>query len=132
MVQSGEPAAVELFAVDGRLILCRAGEPPPPSVRQHTKAFLDWLKAHDKVPGNEVPVAILEAFLYEDFLREAGLPRKPWRTVSDMLAKLGVKRYRADWRDPMTGEGPTPVVVKIAKRRRAKVVQLAAAERKRA
>jgi hypothetical protein len=132
LVQAGEPPGVELHVVDGRLIACRPGEPPPLSVRQHTLAFLDWLRAHDKVPGNEVPVAILERVLYWEFLRETGLPMKPWRAVSDILAKLpGVKRYQADWRSP-TGEGPTPVVVKIAKRRRAKVVHLAAAERKRA
>lgn len=122
---SGEPSGVDLHVVDGRLIACRPGEPPPLSVRQHTQAFLDWLKAHDKVPGNEVPVVVLEHVLYWDFLRDTGLPMKPWRAVSDILAKLrGVKKYQADWRDP-TGEGSTPVVVKIAKPRRAKVVRLA-------
>jgi hypothetical protein len=36
----------------------------------------------------------------------------------------GVEKYQADWRNP-AGEGPTPMVFKIRKRRRAKVVQLA-------
>jgi hypothetical protein len=122
---SGELSGVELHAVDGRLIACRPGEPPPLSVRQHAQAFLDWLQAHDKVPGNEVPVVVMEHILYWDFLRETGLPMKSWRAVSDTLAKLpGVKKYQADWRDP-TGEGPTPVVFKISRRRRAKVVRLA-------
>jgi hypothetical protein len=131
-VQAGEQSGVELHVVDGRLIACRPGEPPPLSVRQHTEAFLAWLRAHDKVPGVEVPVAILERVLYWEFLRDTGLPMKPWRTVSDILVKLpGVKKYQADWRSP-TGEGPTPVIVKITRPRRAKVVKLAAAERKRA
>ena len=57
------------------------------------------------MPGNEVQVAVLEHVLYWDFLQEAGLPMKPWRAVSDTLAKLpGVKKYQADWRDP-TGKG---------------------------
>src|SRR5262249_52431497 len=47
------------------------------------------------------------------------------------LVKLGVKQYQADWRDP-AGDGTTPVVVKITKPRRAKVVKLSGAERKRA
>ena len=88
------------------------------------QAFLDWLKAHDKVPGVAVPVAILEHTLYWDFLSEVGLPMKPWRAVLATLVKLGVRKYQADWRDP-AGDGTTPVVVKIAKPRRAKVVQLA-------
>ena len=100
VVQSGEQSGVELHVVDGRLIACRPGEPPPLGVHQHAQAFLDWLKAHDKVPGNEVPVAIMENVLYWDFLRETGLPTKPWRAVSDNLARLpGVKKYQADWRD---------------------------------
>ena len=69
--------------------------------------------------------------LYWDFLRDTGLPMKSWRTVLTTLEKLGVKKYQADWRDP-AGEGPTPVVVKVSKRRRPKVVELAAAKRKRA
>jgi hypothetical protein len=132
--QPGEPPGVELHVVDGRLIACRAGEPPPLSIRQHTQVFLEWLREHEKVPGNEVPVAIMEHILYWDFLGDTGLPMKPWRAVSDVLAKLrGVEKYQADWRAP-TGEGPTPVVFKVTKRRRqgAKVVRIAAAERKRA
>jgi hypothetical protein len=77
------------------------------------------------VPGNEVPVVILELVLYAEFQREVGLPVKPWRAVLATLVKLGVKKYQADWRDP-TGDGTTPVVVKIAKPRRAKVVKFAA------
>ena len=53
---------VERHVVEGSLIGCRAGEPQPLSVRQNAEQFLDWLKAHNKVPGNEVPVAILERF----------------------------------------------------------------------
>jgi hypothetical protein len=127
MVQGGEPSGVELHVVDGRLIACRPGEPPPLSVRQHTQAFLDWLKAHDKVPGVEVPVAILEHNLYWDFLDDTGLPMKPWRAVLATLAKMpGVEKYQADWRDTDLDAG-TPVVVKIRRRRRraAKVVKLA-------
>ena len=128
----GEPDGVELHVVDGRLIACRPGEPPPLSLRQHTEAFLEWLRDHPQVPGNEVPVAIMEHVLYWDFLRETGLPMKTWRPVSDTLAKLpGVKKYQADWRAP-TGEGPTPMVFKISKRRHAKVVDLGAAKRERA
>jgi hypothetical protein len=109
-----------------------------------TRAWLSpwlraWLRAgsHPKnhAASNCTPwVAIMENVLYWDFLGDTGLPPKPWRTVSDILAKLpGVKKYQADWRSP-TGEGPTPVVFKVSKRRRrrAKVVQLAAAKRERA
>jgi hypothetical protein len=130
-VHPGEPSGVELHVVDGRLIACRPGEPPPLSVREHTQAFLGWLKVHDKVPGVEVPVTTLEHFLYWDFLRETGLRMKPWRAVLTTLVKLGVRKYQADWREP-TGDGPTPVVVKITKPRRAKVVKVATADRKRA
>jgi hypothetical protein len=136
VAQSGEeyeePSGVELHVVDGRLIACRPGEPPPLSVREHTQMFLEWLRAHDKVPGVEVPVALMEHVLYWDFLRETGLPMRSWRTVSDILAKLpGVEKYQADWRDTDIDAG-TPVVVKIRRRRRraAKVVPIA--ERKRA
>jgi hypothetical protein len=123
---SGDPFGVDLHVVDGRLIACRPGEPPPLSLRQHTRAFLDWLRAHPKVPGNEVPVTLLDDVLYWDFLHETGLPMKSWRAVSDTLVKFpGVKKYQADWRNP-AGEGPTPVVIKISKPRRAKVVRLAA------
>ena len=129
---SGIPSGIELHIVDGRLLACNPGEPPPLSVREHTKAFLEWLRDHEKAPGVEVPVAVLEHVLYWDFLRDTGLPMKSWRTVSDILAKLpGVKKYQADWRDP-TGEGPTPIVFKVSKRRRAKVVEIAAVGRKRA
>jgi hypothetical protein len=138
LVQGGEPSGelsgVELHVVDGRLIARKAGEPPPLSLREHTEAFLEWLRDHEKVPGNEVPVAVMEHILYWDFLGDTGLSPKPWRTVSDILAKLpGVEKYQADWRTP-TGEGPTPVVFKVSKRRRrrAKVVHLAAAKRERA
>jgi hypothetical protein len=117
--------------VDGRLIACRPGEPPPLSLHEHTKAFLGWLRAHEKVPGVEVPVAILEHVLYWDFLNEAGLPPKSWRAVMSTLESMGVRKYQADWRNP-AGNGATPIVVKIAKPRRAKVVRLAAAERRRA
>jgi hypothetical protein len=123
-----------LHAVDGRLIACLPGEPPPLSLREHTKAFFEWLRKHPKVPGNEVQVAIMEHVLYWDFLGDAGLSPKPWRTASDILAKLpGVEKYQADWRSP-TGEGPTPVVFKVSKRRRprAQVVHLATAKRGRA
>ena len=109
MVQGGEPSGelfgVELHVVDGRLLACRPGEPPPLSVRQHTQTFLDWLQAHPKVPGNEVPVATLEHVLYWEFLWAADLPMKPWRAVLDTLVKLGVRKYQADWRDP-AGDGP--------------------------
>jgi hypothetical protein len=122
---SGELSGVELHVVDGRLIACKPGEPPPLSVRQHTQVFLEWLRAHEKVPGNEVPVALMADVLYWDFLGDTGLPMKSWRTVSDILAKLpGVDKYQADWRDP-AGRGPTPIVFKIRKPRRAKVVRLA-------
>jgi hypothetical protein len=121
----GGLAGVDLHVIDGRLIACRPGEPPPLSVREHAKAFLEWLKAHDKVPGNEVPVVILEHVLYWDFLQDANLPAKPWRAVLAILANMpGVKKYQADWRDP-AGDGTTPVVVKIGKPRRAKIVKLA-------
>jgi hypothetical protein len=125
-----DPGSVDLHVVDGRLIACRPGEPPPLSIREHTKLFLRWLKAHDQVPGVEVPVAILEHVLYWDFLRGASLPPKPWRAVIDTLVSMGVRKYQADWRDTLE-PGGTPVVVKIAKgRQRAKVVKLA--ERRRA
>ena len=135
MVQGGEPSGelsgFELHVVDGRLIACRPGELPPLSLRAHTRAFLNWLQAHPKVPGNEVPVATLEHVLYWEFLWAADLPMKPWRAVLGTLVKLGVRKYQADWRDP-AGDGATPVVVKIAKPRRAKLVKLAAPARKRA
>ena len=125
MVQGGEPSGVELHVVDGRLIACRPGERPPLSLRQHTEAFLEWLRDHPMVPGNEVPVSTMEHVLYWDFLCDTGLPMKSWRAVGDVLMKLrGVEKYQADWRNP-AGEGPTPMVFKIRKRRRAKVVQLA-------
>jgi hypothetical protein len=127
-VQDGEPSeppGVELHVVDGRLIACRPGEAPPLGVRQHAQALLEWLRDHDKVPGNEVPVSILEHVLYLDFLRDTGLAMKSWRAVSDILYGLpGIEKYQADWRDP-TGAGGTPVVVRIRKRRRAKIVRLA-------
>ena len=43
--QAGVLFGVELHVVDGRLIVCRPGEPPPLSVREHTKAFLEWLRS---------------------------------------------------------------------------------------
>ena len=102
------------------------GAPPPLSVREHTQAFLDWLQAHDKVPGNEVPVSILEHVLYWDFLRDTGSADEVLEGgVRHPRTRLpGVEKYQADWRDP-TGAGGTPIVVKVRKRRRAKVVQLA-------
>jgi hypothetical protein len=119
-----QQSGVELHVVDGRLIACRPGEPPPLSVREHTQAFLEWLRDHEKVPGVEVPVAILEHTLYWDFLYEVGLPMKPWRAVLATLSKMpGVEKYQADWRDTDVDAG-TPVVVKIRRRRRAKVVKL--------
>lgn len=36
--------------------------------------FLEWLKAHDKLPRNEAPVVLMEQVLYWHFLRETGLP----------------------------------------------------------
>jgi hypothetical protein len=120
----GQQSGVELHVVDGRMIACRPGERPPLSVREHTQVFLEWLRDHEKVPGVEVPVAILEHTLYWDFLRDTGLPMKPWRAVLATLAKMpGVEKYQADWRDTDVDAG-TPVVVKIKRRRRAKVVQL--------
>jgi len=125
MVQGGVHFGVELHVVDGRLIVCRPGERPPLSLRQHTEAFLEWLRDHPMVPGNEVPVSTMEHVLYWDFLCDTGLPMKSWRAVGDVLMKLrGGEKYQADWRNP-AGEGPTPMVFKIRKRRRAKVVQLA-------
>jgi hypothetical protein len=42
-------------------------------------------------------MAIMEHILYWDFLGDTGLSPKPWRTVSDILAKLpGVEKYQAD------------------------------------
>jgi len=131
MVQGGVHFGVELHVVDGRLIVCRPGERPPLSLRQHTEAFLEWLRDHPMVPGNEVPVSTMEHVLYWDFLCDTGLPMKSWRAVGDVLAKLrGVEKYQADWRNP-AGEGPTPMVFMIRKRRRAaKVVDIT--KRKRA
>ena len=37
-------------------------------------SFLEWLKAHDKLLRNEVPVVLMEQVPYWDFLRETGCP----------------------------------------------------------
>ena len=127
--QCGSSGDIELHVVDGRLIACGPGEPPPLSLHQHAKAFLEWLRDHEKVPGNEVPVAVMETVLYPTFTRETGLPMQHWRAVSAILEKLpGVKKYRADWRGS-DRIGDAPMVFKVRKGRRGKVVPLAEARR---
>ena len=61
----------------------------PPRAPAHP-SFLEWLKAHDKLPRNEVPV-LMEQVLYWDFLRETGLPMShvaQCRTFSPSSAAL--------------------------------------------
>lgn len=53
--------------------------------------FLEWLKAHDKLPRNEVQVVLMKQVLYWHFLRETGLPMShvaQCRTFSPSSAAL--------------------------------------------
>jgi hypothetical protein len=102
---------VKFHVVDGVVVACKPGQPPPLEPIDHAEALLTWLQAQDQFVGLDVPSKTLEKMLYPHLAKQKRWKPFAWRLVAAELGALpAVEKRQWDRRSGADRQGAAPTV----------------------
>jgi hypothetical protein len=109
-----EQLGVEFHVIDGVVVACKPGQPPPLEPIDHAEELLTWLQAQEQFMGLEVPSKTLEMMLYPHLAERKRWKLFSWRLVAaEFCALPAVSKRQWDRRSGDDRRGPAPIVYYI-------------------